>query len=242
MTHYKDTLFGGLFGITCVFVSVLLADTVFRLRVFDPMLLIQTLTLLVIGIGAAVAYYVHYASTKRLESDDYLRKSINMLEEAYELLVDPDDDRIPNNDRLAWLSSARLIKRSLVISKRITVLSHKEIFSDTSQYWRWNFHSLLRFNEDYLPESFFRGVSWSPASTNRNTVSPAGGASRVIRRQSDALDQRSLTVIYRFMEWPSDLEDPLNDVTRLSEEELHRLDTFRSAALARYLRSPATAQ
>ena len=221
-----------------MFVSFLLADTVFRLRVYDPMLVIQTLTLIVIGVGTMVAYYVHYESTQRLESDDYLQKSIMMLEEAYQLLLDPDDDRVPNNDRFAWLSSARLIKRSLAISNRITVPSHKEIFLDTSQYWRWNFHTLLRFNENYLPEGFFRGVPWSQAAINRNTISPIGGASRVIRRHFDALDQRSLIEIYRFMEWPSDIEDPLNTVAHLTEEELHRLETFRSSELARYLRNP----
>jgi hypothetical protein len=41
-----------------------------------------------------------------------------MLKEAYQLLLDPDDESVPNNDRFAWLSSARLIKRSFALSKK----------------------------------------------------------------------------------------------------------------------------
>ena len=180
---------------------------------------------LIISVGILIALITLIHNTVRNSSMDFLDKSTSLLQQAYSIFSDEiDENGRPNNDRLHWLTVARMIQSGLDLSQKISLKSHKKIFQEVRQFWRWKFSIILHINEGSFPLEYFaekpeHALIWSP-QTDRAPL---------------ALE--SLGVIYRFVRWPENIEDPIEKVPMFSKEEIKLMKKFGPYGLAEYLES-----
>ncbi len=169
---------------------------------------------LIIGLGVLIALITLLWNSNKSNSKDYLNKATSLLEQSFNIFSENLDEKgAPPNDRVLWLTVARMIQSSIDLSKKITIYSHKKIFNETLQFWRWKFSLLLKLDKGSFPSNYFAEspeiiFSWDP------------------RRNRAPLSLKSLRVIYRFIKWPKDLEDPLEKSRKFTSEEIKDMLEF----------------
>jgi len=140
---------------------------------------------------------------RRHLSEDYYKEAKDQLSKAYENLSHYKDGML-DNDRLRWLTTARMISVSNMLSKKIMMSSHKIINREDRQFWRIKFSNIV---EDF-PAKFY-------AEKPEHLMMHAG-------HERSPIAEASLVEIYDFMKWPDDYVDPLYD-KRFSNEEIERM-------------------
>jgi hypothetical protein len=165
-------------------------------------------TLIVAGVLTALISFS--ANLRRARSDDLMKAATELLEKAFEELV-PDSAKPnePSNERLSWLSAARLISTAEKLSKRISEESHRLIYQEKREYWRTRLHLLIFPTTAGLPSSFY-------AEKPEHMIGYIG----LVR---PPLEEKSLAFLYRFIRWPDGLSDPI------AAEPLFSDDAFASA-------------
>lgn len=208
-------------------IFVIVADDVSRLPVIQAVAAAGAL----LGISVAALTYAlnshkHVADTEWNRSKLAMDSAITLVERAYEILtVDDKEKTPPPNDRYVWLTSARHILASQGISKDITESTHKKVFEEHLEYWRTRFYSVLSplgKAGGPMPEAYF-----------------AEKPEHVVFAYSDGvrspIAEKSLAVIFRFIEWPKDKEDRLQDVPLFTDEEIKHYRLFAHEGLGRHL-------
>jgi hypothetical protein len=147
---------------------------------------------------------------RRHVSEDYYKYAKEHLEKAYEMLQPKGEMDKPPNDRLIWLTAARFLKVSEVLSSKIMMTSHKDMYREERQYWRIKFKSIIKdFPAEYYAESPEKMGGWSS-------------------RDRDPLSETSLVVVYTFIEWDKSYVDPLGNLTFTNDDiEKMRFSTYR---------------
>jgi len=140
---------------------------------------------------------------RRHLSEDYYKEAKEQLSKAYENLNHFVDGQL-DNDRLRWLTTARMLSISNMLSKKIMMSSHKIMYREEKQFWRMKFVDLVI---DF-PSSFY-------ADSPKHLIMHSGD-------ERAPIAEASLVEIYDFMKWPEDYIDPLND-KRFSDEEIERM-------------------
>jgi hypothetical protein len=144
---------------------------------------------------------------KRKEaSKAFLDESILLLERAYETFTRCGTDP-PRNDRMLWLSTARMIIRFRKMRDRLTEPAHQDVSDEHEEYWRFRFYSLLLENSKNFTTTYFL----------------AGG------QDMSVIDRTSISVVFNFAEWRKGVSDPLDTVKvreLISTEWLFLLQEF----------------
>jgi len=161
---------------------------------------IQAASSLAVACSALVAFVVYRSTVKRNNSEDtrkasekYLSESVNLLERAYAIFTDSGVNVTPpRNDRLTWLSTARMIVRFKKMRSKIEVSEHLAIADEHVEYWRLQFYSLLRENRANLTLAYFQ---------------PSGD-----RYAGDMISRKSIAIIFHFAKWQEADVDPLDGV------------------------------
>ncbi len=156
---------------------------------------------------------------ERKDAEVHLQSATSALERAYNSIMAGGEGVTPNSDRLAWLTSARLILMAEDISSRIGVESIREMYLAEEEYWR------RRFYEVFDPAGFDSPLN-DPAFYRR-------GEERV---RGYFIDERSIKVIFRFCDWPEGREDPIDSIARFTDAELERMTLGRRGA-AEFIRA-----
>jgi hypothetical protein len=174
-----------------------------------------------VAAGVLVALLTLLFNRQRTQSEDYLEHAQDLLEKAYSRLAVPDEKGRPQNKRLNWLTSARLIRTAQAVAKKIEEPSHREIWNEQINYWRGRFYDMIfpgkeGFSSDYYaekPEHMFvySGDERSPLSL------------------------KSLAVLYRFIRWPEGQEDPIRGEPPFTEEEIQKMLAFGPRGLGELL-------
>jgi hypothetical protein len=172
--------------------------------------------------GALIALIVWVWNIRRQYSDDLLKESQSFFEKSFETLNHLDDQGHPENDRMRWLTSARLLRVAERIGSNIELRSHKFLYEEIRDYWRTKFRDLVQPRGDGFPEDYF-------AEEPEHLLSYSD-------RDREPLALSSLRVIYRFVRWPEGRSDPLDNEPRFSEEEIHQMSTFGPRGLGNLLR------
>ena len=167
---------------------------------------------LIVGAGVLVALITLALNIRRQQSEDYLKNASGLLEKAHTVLSQVDEKNRPKNIRINWLAAARFIRASDSISKRITEPSHKAIFREHREYWRARFHDLINPSVEGFPEDYF--------ATSPKTFTTWHDDDR------DPLSETSLAVLYRFVRWPRDFEDPIKNEPEFTSEEIEKMEMF----------------
>lgn len=131
------------------------------------------------------------AKTRRAESELLMQEAIKTLGRAYETFTRLGD-KPPKNDRLLWLSAARMVVRYKSMRQRISEQDHQEIADENEEYIRLRFYTLLHECKDLFTVQYFM---------------PNG----------DVIARKSIAVIFDFAKWRDGIEDPLE---KIDDQEL----------------------
>ena len=143
--------------------------------------------LVILGFLAAALTLTY--NIRRHISEDYYKEAKSQLEKAFLTLSD-NANKI-SNDRLKWLTCARLLLSTDRLGNKIIMSSHKYIYKEDRQYWRVKFSESI---QDF-PESFYTGRKDGFFDDTPQGV--------------DKIDLDSVLVVHKFMQWDIKYTDPL---------------------------------
>lgn len=148
-------------------------------------------------LGAVITATANWLNSQKQRADEkrkqasreFLDESIKLLERAYEIFT-LFGDAPPRNDRLLWLSTARMIVRFQRMKSRITEPEHCSIADEHEEYWRLLFYTLLQKNKDSFTLEYFI---------------PSNDVDKV-----DVIPRKPIKIITGFSEWKGGMPDPLD--------------------------------
>lgn len=140
------------------------------------------------AVSAFFAYLTIRKSVKERRDDRLLSYAVKTLERAYESLVGEPCAIPPPANRLAWLTTARLIEDYKKAKMRIRDKVALEELEGHEEHWRHQFYLALEPLERCQPE-FYSGSD--------NT------------RLLDRIPKVTAIIIHAFASWPEDKIDPL---------------------------------
>ena len=198
--------------------------TITRLEEYDPIDIFRVGSVIAVSIGVYVAVWVHYSNILWRRSETYLEKCEELLEKSYNNFVAVlDDEARPINSRRNWLNTARMLQASIILSKKISDQGHKDTYIEIEQYWRGRFYDILHPSMEAYPEKYYAGTPETFLVYGRGDQEP--------------LAEQSLSAIYRFVKWPEYAADPLQSVTRFTEDEIERFIDFGPRGLGRLMQA-----
>jgi len=159
---------------------------------------IQTLGSIAIAFSAIVAFSVYLTNVRRHQAEDarrasetYLNQSLDLLDKVHSTFIQKGTDP-PANDRLLWLSTARMIARFQKLRHRITESDHFAVVDENEEHTRLKLYTLLDDNQEHFTRGYF---------------SPSGS-----QYAGDNIHRRSMAVIFAFARWKEGAPDPLAEV------------------------------
>ncbi|BAY11982.1 hypothetical protein [Calothrix sp. NIES-2098] len=158
------------------------------------------------------------ADKQTQRSKFFLEQSLAGFEHTVNLLSDR------NNNRTKWISAARILQQSLELSKKITETEHKSILQIEMDRYRHQLWEILNPYDERITPAFFYGVSdynldiqqAAKLSSLPTVGEPQGRLSSI-----HSLSEKSLFVIWSFMEFPDNYADPLHNT--FSQEQIEKL-------------------
>ncbi len=208
------TMIGIVFAVFCL---VLLGGGVLTIEKFGGVGLadcIQIAIMFIIAGTMIVGVRAHNYEKSYSQSETNLTGAISLVDRAA-LILQPDG--VLTNDRVAWVTCARLITRAEALKNKITTETHRQIFEAEHDLRRHYFLDLLKQDGKALTGAFFCGgnSTRSIGDTVTDSLHPENG--------SIWIPERIINVVYKFMSFPDGYEDPLDISARFSEKERRRL-------------------
>jgi hypothetical protein len=133
----------------------------------------------------------HAQEDRRATSEKFLDESVTLLSRSYETFTRLGETP-PKNDRLLWLSTARMIIRFQRMREKITESDHQAIADEHEEYVRLKFYTVLEGSKDQLTLDYFL---------------PDGD-----RYSAESIARASVAVIFDFSGWREGMEDPMSTV------------------------------
>lgn len=208
-------------GTTFTFV----ADDVARLPVIQAIAGVGVLlSMSVAALTYALNSQKHRADIEWNRSKLAMESAIKLFERAYEILTVNDKEGAPPNDRHIWLTCARHILAAQEIAKDISESGHRKVYQENLEYWRTRFYSKLtplgeeggEMNAAYFAEKIEHVYAYS-------------GKTRA------PIAEKSLAVIFRFIQWPKEREDRLQGIESFTDDEIHLFEMFNNHGLGQHL-------
>jgi hypothetical protein len=175
-----------------------------------------------LGLLATIREQRASAERQKIETDDrnYFNHAIESLKRAYETLAGGQSALEPVRDRLAWLSCARLLLSAKEVANQISISSQGllAVYDGESEHWRRRFYELLN------PTTGGR-VGTRLAFFSEQELTGGG-----------PIEERSIRVIFEFMDWPEGRQDPIDSVPKYTLEDLSAMNASMSG-IREYVRS-----
>lgn len=123
---------------------------------------------------------------RKIKDDDqqYFKHSVSCMERAFHIISDEGKSDRPLQNRLAWLTCARLLLSAKAAAEKISAhsIGLREMLEGEQEHWRMQFYSFFRVNE----------------------LNSIGTSERYFRCEEntfgEVIEERSIRVIYEFME------------------------------------------
>ncbi|RIA31604.1 hypothetical protein DFO61_2328 [Ectopseudomonas oleovorans] len=189
---------------------------------------IQLLILIFIAGTMGTAIWGHIKNSEFSRSAAYLENSIELINRARNVLKTTEGTL--TNNRVSWVTAARLITRAQHISSKISVQAHQEIFEAEHDYQRHTFGNFLKHKNKPLSEAFFCGAEFSGLSIGEAINHPSQG-----NGSEKWIPTRIISVIYRFFQYPQNYEDPLESSIEFENHEIQRLWNFGERGVCDYV-------
>jgi len=176
----------------------------------------------IVAAGVLAALITLSINQLRVASEEYLENASDLLSKAYEMLAATKDAQgRPKNSRINWLTSARLIRTAESIAGFVTVESHRRIWREQKEYWRGRLRDLISPSFEGFPEEYY--------ASSPKAMLVYGD------EDQEPLSERSLSVLYRFVQWQEGTEDPLKNDSSFSDGEIKQMVLFGPKGLGRLL-------
>ena len=214
------TALGVLIGLVAVGTGALIAKAT-AISELDLTGVVDLITLPILLATVITAVWIHRRSIEFTKSREYLDHAIEVIDQARGVLTKPDGTM--DNDRIKWVTAARLITRAEHVISLISVESHQKIIEAAHDYQRHQFNDLIEEtvgikNSVGLPTAFFLGANYKGITLGEAAFHPSQA------KHADAwIPERGIAVVYRFFQYPEGYEDPLSSSTNLASSEIERL-------------------
>ena len=180
------------------------------------------ITPLIVIAGVLVALVTLMINQRRVASEEYLENATDLLSKAYEILErTKDENGIPKNSRINWITAARLILTAENIGGMLTEVSHQRIWQEKKEYWRGRLRDLIYPNHEGFPKTYYAEKAEHMLTWGNKDQEP--------------LSEKSLAVLYRFISWPENTDDSLSKIKKFSEAEIEKMATFGPKQLGKLL-------
>ena len=186
---------------------------------------IQTFILVTLTVTLIVSVRNQKKNETYIESKEYLERSVELAEKAYSILR-KEDGKLTNN-RVSWVSAARLIQRSLFLSTLISLKAHQDIYEAERDFHRHKFLKLLSLDQSGNIFTFYTGENIHKYMHSHQSDFPVGS-------DQDMIPIVIMSTICRFATFPEGYEDPLEVTENLNHEELEKLYISGSKGLVKY--------
>lgn len=186
--------------IAIVGIAALDAHIPFLSRINSNLATFQAIGSLAVAGSAIVAFFLYRLNLTRHKDEDsykasetFLEEATKNLERAFEIFTDKGVNiSPPRNDRLLWLTTARMVLRFDKLRSRITAAQHIDIVDEHEEYWRFQFYKLLDENKSNFTKAYFN---------------PSGKP-----HSGDCIARNSMAVIFSFARWKQGAKDPMDEV------------------------------
>ena len=172
-------------------------------------------------LGASTAIMVWLSNQFRQNSEDLLNESKLYYEKAFEVLNVVNEDGFPKNERMRWLTAARLLKVAEKLGCQIPLKTHKLLHIEDREFWRQKFHDLVLPNKQGPAKSYF-------AEEVKLLFSYRA-------RDPEPLDLKSVLIIFKFVEWDENRVDPIDGTELPSDEKINKMKKFGPVGLGQLL-------
>lgn len=191
----------------------------------SPADLIQIAILVVLTLTLREIQSGHRQEKQKEDSEAYLNHAVRMGTEAYSALL--DDKGGLTASRRAWVTSARLIQRSITFSKLLTLDAHKEIYEAERDILRHQFGMLLAMDVGQNRIfTFFTGKEFHDVWEREKTVTEG------VEKQM--IPSGVFSTVIRFSTYPENFEDPLEGISDLTDDELRKIWIGGHTGIVRY--------
>lgn len=197
----SSLMLGLLFATLCLVIlggGVLAIESFKEIKMADY---IQIIIMIFIAGTMFVGLYTHRHEKKYAQSATNLESALSLIDRAAQVLK---VNGVLTNDRVAWVTSARLIARAEELREAITTDTHQLIFDAEHDFRRHSFRELLRPDGKDLSGAFFCGgdSSMTIGEVVTDSSHPENGSAWI--------PTRIVSVIYRFITFPEGYQDPLS--------------------------------
>lgn len=214
------TALGVLIGVVAVGAGALIAKATIISDV-DLSGVIDLITVPILLATVIAALWIHRRNIEFTKSREYLDHAIEVIEQARRVLTLPGGTI--DNNRIKWVTAARLITRAEHVTDLISVESHQKIIESAHDYERHQFNDLIAATvgakgRQGLPTAFFLGANYKGLTTGQAAHDPSQA-----KHADTWIPERVIAVVYRFFQYPEGYEDPLESSTKLNSSEIERL-------------------
>lgn len=155
-------------------------------------------TALALGVGVGTLIWqirAHNANLKQERSKFALESALSAYEHGLALLEDG------NNDRVTWITAARILERANEITSAISSPVHTAVMEVQRERYRIRASNILGYDDATKGVSFFRGEQTTSMGHEEERSS--------LRQQLSELAESSLATVYNLASYPRGYEDPL---------------------------------
>ena len=222
----SSTMLGILFAILCILIfggGVVAIDRSKAIALADY---IQIVIMIFIAGTMFVAIRSHSHEKRYAQSATNLESALSLIDRAAQVL---QVNGVLTNDRVSWVTCARLLARAESLRDKITTDTHRLIFDAEHDFQRHYFRALLRPDDKDLTGSFFCGgdSTMTIGHTVTSPVHPADG--------KNWIPERIVSVVYKFVAFPEGYRDPLDSSEKVSAKTRNRLKLLGYDGVSEYL-------
>ncbi|MBK6357935.1 MAG: hypothetical protein IPF44_15150 [Betaproteobacteria bacterium] len=157
---------------------------------------VSTALALVVGVGTLIwQIRAHNANIKQERSKFALESALDAYEHGLALLEDG------NNNRVTWVTAARILERANEITSAISSPVHKAVMEVQRERYRIRASTILGYDDATKDVCFFRGERTESLDHEEQRSSR--------RQQLSELAESSLATVYDLASYPRGYDDPL---------------------------------
>ena len=165
-------------------------------------------TALALALGIGTLYWQHRSQLKRDEHDRSrfaLDSCLATYRSAFERLEDG------NNDRVTWITSARMIQRANELPILVTALPHIAVLEVERELLRDRAADVIGYANPSKGEWFFRGFDEPDQDAVATEGSRRYRAHARRRGQAIELSLASVATVFELASFPNNYDEPLRD-------------------------------
>jgi hypothetical protein len=167
---------------------------------------VATALALLVATGVFIWQIIYHRKEKAYTNSHFaLQSALESYDQAVDVLADE------NNDRVTWITAARIVERANQISKNITEQVHKDVLEVQLERYRRQMADILGFDNPNKGAWFFYGIKNfsadidTAAKESTRPVKTAFGS----KGQTRYISESSLATLYTIAGYPTNYEDPL---------------------------------